>query len=114
MGSVEVDLGSLELESKFSGLQLQLSSVAKFAPSAEDDVDTLRKQLTRENLNASSKVRPWITRGNAFRLELSLQMELDRDAAHNDTLFETLTSRLRTAKVTHTFCSVAGNMLTYI
>lgn len=99
MHPVDVDLGSLELESNVPGLLLQLSSVARFAPSAKDVVDTLQEELTHENLSASSRNRPWITRGNSFRLELSLKFEPFADLDQNGTLIETLTARLRIAKV---------------
>lgn len=100
MQTVDMDLGSLELESKASGLQLQLSSLAKFAPSAEDDFDTLRERLTHGKLNAICIDHPWITRGNVFRLELSLHVESGLHVDGQETLIETLTARLRTAKVT--------------
>ena len=106
MQLVDLDLGSLELEWKASGLHLQLSSHAAFAPSAKDDIDTLRERLTCELLNASSVNRPWITRGSAFRLELSVMFEDELDRSGLEELIQTLTTRLKTAKVTNMQCQL--------
>ena len=102
MATMDVDLGSLELESKSSGLQLQLRTLARFAPSPEDDVDALRQRLIHEQLNTDSVDRVWIERGHKYRLELSLHLELGLDEKETHTVMETLVNRLRAAKVVYT------------
>ena len=96
---VELDLGDLDLESKTSGLQLHLSSSAKFAASAEDELDELKKRLTDRQTSPDSSCQPWISRGNSFRLVLLLQTESGITALDQDALVETLAAQLQAAKV---------------
>ena len=111
---VELDLGRLDLESKISGLQLKLSSSAKFAPSAEDAIDELRSRLTACQPTLRLNCRPWIRGGNAFKLVLSLQLEavMKRNDQGQD-LIEALSAQLRVAKVPfHAIWRICPHILT--
>ena len=96
---IEYDLGHLGIESAVLGLQIRLSSVAKLAPSEEDEFVEIEKRLTTCKLNSNSFHRPWIYRGSNLRLVLSLRIDGVFDAPEERLLSATLSAQLRSAKV---------------
>ena len=99
MLQADVDLGTLELEYKACGLQLQLSSFARFAASAEDELDDPRRGLTERILHPSSNDQLWISRGNNLQMRLLLQFESGLHGLKQDAVVEMLSSYLTNAKV---------------
>jgi len=93
-----LDLGRLDLVSTTSGLQLQLESLAQFAPFAEDD-DNAERSLTAQLLTADRRDRPWICRASNFRLVLGLRIADDLHVADRDALMNELAISLREANV---------------
>ena len=97
--SGELDLGNLALELKHSGLELHLSSKAKFTASVEDDIDELQRRLTHCLLDSDSNCRPWFSRGSSFKLVLDLRIETVMERQDQNALIEVLSAQLRVAKV---------------
>ena len=110
MPSVDIDLGSLEMKSKASGLRLRMTSEATFAASAKDDVDALCEGLTSPELNNSLN-RPWIICDKTFKLEIALHLEHEPTPASRDDLVNILSERLRLSKVTIISPRCNANML---
>ena len=98
MTLVDLALGSLEVESKIHGLQLQCSSSARVAPSAEDDLDRLRRRLTQWSLNAHSDDHVWFERGPDYHLRILLRFD-DVPGVDEDAVVEEVSSLLKEAKV---------------
>lgn len=92
-----VDLGRLDLVSTTSGLRLQLSSSAHFAPSVEDDHDP--EALTAHLLTSVRREWPWICRGSNCRLVLRLQLAGDIDHGLKNEMLDRLTTSIGEAEV---------------
>ncbi len=99
MPSLGIDLGSLELMCKESGLRARVSNAAKFAASEEDDIDRIRKRLTHYQSDTYSDDMPWITRGNDFQLALRLWLDHALGEREQHTLVDILPEKLRGAMV---------------
>lgn len=112
MQSIDLGLGGLEIKAKQSELQLHLTSQARFAPSAKDDINTLCERLTSLELNNSPLHRPWITCDSTFQLNLSLLLEDKLSLDSQADLMHTLSERLRSAKVTPVSAHVEDARLT--
>ncbi|KAK5127470.1 hypothetical protein LTR85_006809 [Meristemomyces frigidus] len=97
MSPSSVDLGRFDLVSTTSGLQLQLSSLAQFATSVEDDHDP--ESLTAQILIAARRQRPWIHRASGFRLVLGLRMAGDIEEAVSGETVERLTASIQKAQL---------------
>ena len=102
--SVGVHLGYLSTESKNSGLELVLSSSARYTASEEDDIEEIRNRLTASPLR-DYKQYPWFKSGGSILLRISLQIEGGLSAAEHDFVIETFSTQLRTALVYH-FCTL--------
>ena len=96
MAPVLLDLGSLELVSTTSGVQLQLTSQALVAPFAEDRLDP--NLLTIQSLIASHRERPWVSRGNRFHLALEIHVASDIELSARDEIMQNLVSSMRQAR----------------
>ena len=92
-------LGRAELESPTPGLQLQLSSSAKFAPSAEDELDALQSRLTACRVYSDSDLHPWISRGSNYKLFILLELQDVLDSRAQAAVIERLSTQLESAKV---------------
>ena len=99
MQSLDIDLGSLALESKATDARLHLSSVARFLASEKDDIAALEERLTSSCDGLSGLTRPWTVRGHDFRLELMLRIDIGIEPGNQHALVEVLSSRLMDAKV---------------
>ena len=74
MAPAVVDLGRLDLVSTTSGLQLQVSSQAHFAPSASGRCKA-KQNLSTDVLNTDLGIRPWVYGASNYRLVLELSVE---------------------------------------
>jgi hypothetical protein len=97
-----VHLGHLSIESKNTGLELVLSSSARYTASDEDDIEEIQSRLTASQLS-DDKQYPWFQSGGSILLRISLQIEGRPSAAERDFVIETFSTQLRTALVYH-FC----------
>jgi hypothetical protein len=93
-----VHLGHLCIESKNTGLELLISSSARYTASEEDDIEELRTQLTANPLD-DHKQHPWFESCGIISLRISLQIEAGLAAAGHDALIETFSTQLQTALV---------------
>jgi hypothetical protein len=102
MRCADINLGTVQVASKAHYLRLQVQSTAQFAPSAEDDIDQLRRKLTAHELNHNRRLPQWILRGNEFGFVLSLMLPDALQEHTKCTLIDTLSEQLRNTEV---FCS---------
>ena len=99
MAQSTLDLGSLDLTSTTCGLEMRLSSQAVLA-SSKKDAEALEK-LTRQFLSLSVADRPYVFRGNSFRMILCVKFEhglLWEDAVAQ---VETFSDQLKGAEVSN-------------
>ena len=96
MASALLDLGSLQMVSTTSGVQLQLTSQAFFAPSVESGLDL--NPLTQQSLTTEYRERPWICRSNRLQLALEIHIARDIELTARDETMQNLVSSIREAK----------------
>lgn len=96
---IEIGLGDAHLQSRGSGISVELKSSAQFASSAEDDIDQLRQRLTSALLTDREDGKPWIRRGDSFKLVLSLHLQDVLDTAGRDEVVHILTGNVQSAEV---------------
>jgi hypothetical protein len=87
-------LGRLDLASTRTGLKLQLSSLAQFAPSTKD----VPLILTTQKADAGRPSRPWIKRASTFRLVVSIRVADEIEDCSKAQLAEELATDIRRAK----------------
>ena len=96
MASTSLDLGSLQVVSTTSDVQLQLTSQALFAPFAENELDP--NPLTSQSLTAKNRERSWVCRANGFHLAFEIHIASDIEVAPRDEIMQNLVSSIREAK----------------
>lgn len=87
------------MESKVHCLRLHGQSIAHFAPSAEDDIDQLRKRLTAYELCHDSGLTDWVMRGSNFSLSLSLRLPDELQEPTKLVLIDTLSNQMNNSEV---------------
>ena len=99
MPTTEIDLGHADLQSRKTDICVELRSSARFAASEEDGIAELRQELTAARLTDQSGRKPWIRRGDAFKLVLSLHLDAVLGAPEQDETVPILSDHLQRAKV---------------
>lgn len=110
MPTIDVSLGSLELECKESGWLAQVRNAATFAASEEGVLARLSQKLTEGVLTEYNDDMPWIARGHDFRLLLQLRFGTAISIEQQEVLTATLVAQFRTAKVVQ--CSLKSLLTT--
>lgn len=108
MPTAVIDLGNADIQSRETDLCVRLQSAAQFAASEEDDIAELWRALMAARLTDQSRDRPWIHRGDGFKLVLSLQLEAVLGVHEQEEMVEILSDHLQKAEVgalvLHTYC----------
>lgn len=92
-----VELGSLDLVSTTTGLQLHFSSVLHFASFGKDDIDS--PKLTLESLTSDTLLRPFVRAADRFKLVLSLRFSVELNSASEDELLGKFSAAIEKAEV---------------